>query len=308
MSDKKGYSIIELLITLIIVGLILSAAYYTYTEIFRSMKEESESVELQMEKVIGAELIRLDLEHMGYGIAYDATDSILNWDGNSLTIRSTLNNTNKDTYGWVLCNDGIMISDNRVKDNDKIVYIDVNTGNYTSAVTDATCPPTGIQLGLPFADNANACNVSGHNTCNTIIYRLSTSQSLTHCNPYTRNLLRVANAGTGSPVLNCVASINVTFDLDTDGDGTIDCNTTSSGCTMPTTNSDIREQVKRINFYILMQEGGLNKNYVYPNSSITVDGITFSLPTDYTHYRWKVIKISAKPRGMFGSIIVKTNP
>lgn len=69
ITDRdKGYSIIEVLITLFIVSLILSAAYFTYVSIFKSMKGESESVELQMEKIVGLELLRLDLEHVGYGI------------------------------------------------------------------------------------------------------------------------------------------------------------------------------------------------------------------------------------------------
>ena len=300
---KNGFSILELLITLVIVSLIMSAAYYTYTEIFRGMKEESESVELQMEKVIGTELLRLDAEHLGYGVGYDSTDKIVEWNGSELTIRSTLNNTRQETFGWVLCADGTMVADER-KDptNNNIVYISTITGAYSSVVNDGSCPATGVHVGFPFVTEATACSVGGTNTCNTIKYRLSGSDLPAHCNPNTKNLLRVVNNDSGDPLISCVADFKVSFELDTDKDGQIDCVTTSSSCSLPTSNSELSKQVKRVNLYILMQEGGLNKNYTYPGSNPTIDGITLNLPANYLHYRWKVIKISVKPMGLFGGV------
>ncbi|WP_029523356.1 prepilin-type N-terminal cleavage/methylation domain-containing protein [Persephonella sp. KM09-Lau-8] len=311
--NKKGFTIIEILVTLIIVALLLSAAYFTYIKIFGSYKEESESIEQQLEKVVGLELLRLDLEHIGYGVAYDATDKIIEWNNTQhiLTIRSTLNNTNQSTFGWILCADGSLINDER-KDtsNNNIVFIDTLTGLYNSVVTSLTCPSIGVHIGFPIATNANSCQVGSTNTCNTITYRKTNSNLPSHCNPNTFDLLRAVNGGSGNPLLHCIVDFVVTFDLDTDNDGTAD----SFGQNQPATdtngngqidNSEIRAQLKRINFYAVMQEGGLNADYVYPSSSINIDGITFNLPANYQHYRWKVIKISVRPTGMFGGLEFK---
>ena len=306
---NKGFSIIELLITIIIVALIMSAAYYTYTTIFRGMKEESESTELQMEKLIGLELIRLDIEHAGYGVG-NTTDKILEWD-NGLIIRSTLNNSNQDTFGWVICREisgnSNLIKDERKNSSANMVFINALTGNYISV--SSSCPITGsdgIYIGFPIQNSANSCEVGGVKTCNTIKYKLSTTQPLSHCNPHTRNLLRKVNAGNGISVLSCISDFAVSFDIDDNDDGipdrTVVC--PGSSCNLPTDNNAIRNQIIRINFYAVMQEGGLNKDYYYRgNNPITIDGITLNLPSDYEHYRWKVIKITVKPRGMFGGII-----
>ena len=307
MNKIKGYSLIEILITIFIVSLLLSASYYLYVDIFRGVKEESESTELQIEKIVGLELLRLDIEHLGYGVAKNATDKIVEHDNKILTIRSTINNTDKSSIGWILCKDGVILKDARFdKKNNKIVLIDVNSGNYYKVITDGTCPSPGLYVGFPIGDSANACIVDSDKTCNTIIYKLSDSQNLSHCNPNTRNLLRVVNnSPTGDPVLNCVADFRVTFELDTNGDGKIDCNTKDTNCSLPTNNNDIRVQLKKINVYILMQEGGLNKNYSYKGNNPTIDGIILQLPANYEHYRWKVLKLSVIPQGMYGRSIFK---
>ena len=307
---NKGFSIIELLITIVIVALIMSAAYYTYTTIFRGMKEEGESTELQMEKVIGLELLRLDIEHAGYGVG-NTTDKIIEWN-NGLIIRSTLNNSNQDTFGWVICREiagsSSSIKDERKNTSTNMVFIDALTGNYITVAN--ACPVTGsdgIYIGFPIQTGANSCNVGGTNTCNTITYSLSTDQPLTHCNPNTRNLLRKINDGNGIPLLSCVSDFAVSFDIDDDEDGIPDRTEVckgSSTCNIPTDNNAIRNQIIRINFYAVMQEGGLNKDYYYRGSNpITIDGITLNLPANHLHYRWKVIKLTVKPRGMFGGII-----
>ncbi len=305
---RKGFSLIEALITLIIVSILTSAVYYTYTTLFRGAKSSSESTEQQIEKSIGLELLRLDLEHAGYGIAKDATDLILQWNSGSstLTIRSTINNTNQSTIGWVLCVNGIMSDARKDTTNNNLVFIDASTENYSSAVTTGLCPASGIHIGFPFQTGANACNVGGTNTCNTITYSLSNTNLPDHCHPNTFNLLRAVNSGSGNPVLSCVADFEVRFDLDTNADGKINCS--SDSCltdVLPANNNAIRTQVKNIHVYLLIQEGGLNKEYVYSGGNPTIDGITLQLPPNHQHYKWKAYKISVKPLGMFGSLNVK---
>ena len=311
MRFSKGFSLIELLITLVIIGIILSAAYFTYTSIFRSMKEESESTELQIEKTIGLEILRLDLEHIGYGIAKNVSDKIIEWD-NGLKIRSTLNNSNLDTLGWVLCQSNTKQIDERENKDTSLVFIDTISGNYISI--SKNCPSSSINtifIGFPISSNANSCDFSGTKVCNTIIYTLSKNQDLKRCNKNTKNLLRKVNDGEGIPILSCVADFAVSFDIDNDNDSIPDrteiCRpvpSSNSTCTLPENNTEIRNKIIRVNFYALVQEGGLNKDYYYTGDNpIIIDNIELKLPDNYEHYRWKVIKLSVKPLGMFGGKI-----
>ncbi len=307
IGKNKGYSLIEVLITLFIVSLILSAAYFTYVSIFKSMKGESESVELQMEKIVGLELLRLDLEHVGYGIGKPLTLSsdylILESinDGKDLLIRSTMNNTNNATIGWVLCNNNAgsdPIHSELEIPNDNLVFVD-NEGFVAGFVNDGLCPSDGILVGFPFDPASTGCG----GTCSEIVYYLSSTNLPSHCHPQTYNLLRKVDSSTGgNPLLSCVSDFKFTIDLDTDDDNVVDITDQPVDNTIPA--NDLRLQLKRINVYMLIQEGGFNPDYEFKNYSsdsegnfISINGIKLYLPSspDFKYYRWKVIKISVKP-------------
>ncbi|WP_457643465.1 PilW family protein [Persephonella sp.] len=332
---NKGLTILELLISMFIFIVIIGAVYFTYIKLLKGFKSESAKVETQIEKLVGTELIRLDLEHIGYGISSDETALITEWDSTNkeLTLRSTLNNTREETIGWILidCSGGggctaVSKSLPAVDRDYYVFYIDaidkiskgkgeisIDTGGNISFKT--TSPTGGSErfIGFPitqevYDDTANGCN-TGY--CNIIDYALSNSNLIDRCNPNTYNLLRrvgeeaINNTG-GEPLLNCVADYTVTFDLDTDNDGTID----TYGYTLPATDTDgdgidndeIRNQLKRINFYILIQEGRKQNDFTFTNvvscgGGTCINGIDVDLvlPADYQNYNWKVIKISVKP-------------
>ncbi|WP_457642419.1 pilus assembly FimT family protein [Persephonella sp.] len=310
MTDKdKGYSIIEVLITLLIVSLILSAAYFTYISIFKSVKGESETVELQMERIVGLELLRLDLEHTGYGIGkpltiadeYRILEKIDMTPVPGLMIRSTLNNTNNATIGWVLCNNNEGNDPIKMEleaGNENLVFVD-NEGFIVGSVTDGLCPTNGILIGFPYDPASTGCN----GTCTEILYYLSNTNLPKHCHSGTYNLLRkVNNAAGGNPLLSCVADFRFTVDLDTDDNNIVDLRDQPLDNTISA--NDLRLQLKRINVYLLIQEGGFNPDYRFKNyqsdskgNYIAVDGQKLYLPdsSDFIYYRWKVVKISVKP-------------
>ena len=312
MKNQKGFTILETLITVAIVLLILSAVYYTYVSLFRGVSSEREKVEKEVEKLVSLELLRLDLEHLGYGVGKNSSSDyrIYDFDNQNktsavLTIRSTLNNTNNATIGWVLCDNGKMVKDKREdKTNNNIVYLDMD-GNVFQIVNDGSCPGGNTFIGFPFDTSATGCNFSGTNFCNEIVYYLSTTNLPSNCANGTYNLLRKVNNGTGQPLLSCVADVKVTVDLDTDGDGKIDnYNFTdtndSSGDLTP---DKLRSQTKRINVYILYQATrGASKDYSFKNFQtdssgdyMEIDGQKLYLPTNFHNYQWNVIKLSVKP-------------
>ncbi len=245
MKRDKGLSIVELVITMFIVLLVLSGAYFTYTNLLKGFKQETISVETEIEKLVGTELLRLDLEHAGYGMGEDEPFFPIEWyedaslgsyerymESKKLIIRATLNNTNKKTYGWILfkCSsssiplkDSIVVDSRLDKTNNSIVLLD-DRKKIASTSTDLKltdeCPNEGVFLGFPI--DRDYVNKVGKfdcrfQICHAVNYTFSTSNPLGDCNPNTKNLLRE-----GKPILDCVADMKIQYWLDTNQDGKID--------------------------------------------------------------------------------------
>jgi len=117
----------------------------------------------------------------------------------------------------------------------------------------------------------------------------------------------------GTPLLDCVADMQVIFRLDTDDDGTIDATTDVLNDTSgsPLTARELRDQLKEVRVYILAHEGQIDRNFTYcinptacDETAITVGefglGRDFDLSgiTDWNHYRWKVYTIVVKPNNL----------
>jgi type IV pilus assembly protein PilW len=115
------------------------------------------------------------------------------------------------------------------------------------------------------------------------------------------------------PLLHCVADFQVGFGLDTNDNGTID--TWTQDLTTLTKAEDVRNQLKQVRVYILMQNGTKDRHYNCPYTTIqvgekiTIDGHTFKVGrigpdfdlttiTDYKHYRWKVVELIVTPQNL----------
>ncbi len=245
MKGEKGLSIVELVITMFIVLLVLSGAYFTYTNLLKGFKQETISVETEIEKLVGTELLRLDLEHAGYGIGENEPYFPIEWyedtsfgsydkyiESKELVIRATLNNTNKKTYGWILfkCSttsvplkDSIVVDNRLDKSNNAVVVLN-DKKHIASPSTDMNltenCPEKGVLLGFPI--DRDYVNKAGkfdcyEQICHAVNYTFSSTNSLEDCNPNTKNLLRE-----GKPILDCVADMKIQYWLDTNQDGKID--------------------------------------------------------------------------------------
>lgn len=313
---KNGFTIFELLVVIIISLTILGGAFTTYTKFLREFKGESESEESFLEKVVGSELIRLDLEHIGFGLSKNETVLPIDWNINTkiLTIYSSLNNTNKKTYGFVFvdcssgnwpsgfgpgdCNEEDIACDKRADtSNNYLIYINSVTKDYVATGTFGTCPGTGVYIGIPYDSSVNnACN-NGY--CYKISYALSQNQTYSHCHPNTKNLTRSINDQLPQPLVYCVSDFVIKFDLDTDGDGVIDTTADKPSNEATVTPAGIKSQLKQIKVYLLVQEGGLDKDYRFQGNT-NIDGITLQLPQNYLHYRWKVYKLVVKPMNLGG--------
>ena len=329
---RKAFTLVELLVAIIIVSLIIGAAYVTYITILKGFARESKSMETQLEVATGLELIRLDIEHAGLGLGEDQPDLPVEYDSsnNTLIVRSVLNNTNLitnasgDPVFWsvVDCpgsgmtptiNSGDDISG--LPSGTRLVFLGAASRAYAGD-TSGSCPDSGIFVVFPYDPSvASGCSVQ---FCNIIRYSLSASQNLSDCNGNTRNLLRAVGNSQGMPLINCVSDIRFTFDIDTDGDGVIDIRDGSfndldiDGDTVISA-SEVREHLKVVNVYMLVQEGGFDRGFRFTDyvtcsgtpsdvrlSSSCVlanptTGIELFLPVNYENYRWKVLKLSVVP-------------
>ncbi len=81
----SGFSLLELLVSLAIVSVVLMAAITFFTAVIRQYKSQTKINETNVEGVVGLELLRQDLESLGFGLPWnnlvgysEAASNILN--------------------------------------------------------------------------------------------------------------------------------------------------------------------------------------------------------------------------------------
>jgi len=330
---RKGYTIIEFLVTMVIVFIVLSGAYIAFTRLMGGFKGETESVETQIELSVSLELMRLDIEHAGYGIGEDQNIVPVEIDGNEFIIRSVLNNTRQSTIKWALldCSGASpsRIAGDSISSSQEVVFLGAGNRHFVSNGVFGTCPGGGIYVAIPYEASTALGGTGGVQAYNEIIYRLSTTSPnpLQTCHRDTRNLLRVVGSGRGTPLLNCVADWRVTFDIDRDGDGNVDVFDGAFEIPSPAPNheddldldndgivtpEEVRRGLRKVNVYVLVQEGSRDPDYTFTNTvscttspsgaCVRVDTgagtLDLNLPLGYENYRWKTVKLFVKPMNL----------
>jgi len=323
---NRGFTLIELIIAIAIFGILMAVSGRVYRTLVQGMNRQKDVVESDSGKILGLELLRLDLEHVGYGISNNETSRPVVWDGSDLQLRSTINNSNSGTIGWMMlqCSLGVsptVLVDRRLDNTVNNVLLtkerDFITNQSIAASTTVQCTtcqdlntylqPANDYIAMAYPYDSTVTNgCSGGQYCNVITYTLSTSNPLAKCASGAQNLLRKVGNGTGERVLECVADFEVRFDWDLTGDGDVLDSGEQSLSAIPTgaSTSDILTRLKNIDFYVLMQSGKKQQGFTFSgdltangelSSPNTAGGFTTSTVTDFSAYRWKVLKISAKP-------------
>lgn len=70
IKRETGFSLIELLIVMLIMGFVLTASSQTFVNLLRGYKQQSKIAETNIEGNIGLELLRRDIESAGYGLPW----------------------------------------------------------------------------------------------------------------------------------------------------------------------------------------------------------------------------------------------
>ena len=90
LRGQKGVSFIELLIVMTLVVIVLTMNTDTFGVIFRQSRQQTQAVGAQMDRVVGLEMLRTDLEHAGFGLPWSFQGAI-NYSEASGSPQSTYN-------------------------------------------------------------------------------------------------------------------------------------------------------------------------------------------------------------------------
>ncbi len=68
---EDGFTLIEVMITLVILVVVLGAASTLFVNLMRAYKQQSKVAETSMEGLLGLEILRRDIEHAGFGLPWN---------------------------------------------------------------------------------------------------------------------------------------------------------------------------------------------------------------------------------------------
>ena len=311
---KKGFTLIELLVSMAIFAILIAGVYYTYISLYTDYKHQTVNMESEIESLVGQNLIRLDIEHAGMGVPDNSSINPVEWDNAAkhLKIVSSINSTDQTSLKWALidCDNGTWSKLSGDDLSEPVIYINVFTlAEDNGSTTWGTCPGNSVYTAYP-SRNDIAIKLSDNQNGDT-----GYTGSLKICNDETYNLLRGVgvNAGKndnkGSHIIDCVADLQVTFDYDDDGGGTLDVDEYDLNRSDPDP-----DKIYAVNVYLLVQEGKYDRNlnftnnvdsgkYVLKDKNLdgncdTGDDICLDLPADYEHYRWNPVSMKIKPMSL----------
>ena len=70
-TNKAGFSLVELMITMVVFLLAIAAASNVFTGLLTQFKQQSKIAETNIEGMVGLEILRRDLESAGYGVPWN---------------------------------------------------------------------------------------------------------------------------------------------------------------------------------------------------------------------------------------------
>ena len=81
VNQEKGFTLVELLVTMVVFVLILTATSNTFIDLLKDFKKQSSQSETNIEGAVGLETLRRDIESAGYGLPWAVTGDVTTWAG-----------------------------------------------------------------------------------------------------------------------------------------------------------------------------------------------------------------------------------
>ena len=70
LKKQAGFTMVELLITMVVFVFVMAAASQIFSGLLTQFKQQSKISETNVEGLVGLEILRQDLEHVGYGLPW----------------------------------------------------------------------------------------------------------------------------------------------------------------------------------------------------------------------------------------------
>ncbi|MBU5613304.1 PilW family protein [Geomonas azotofigens] len=383
LRSRKGFTLVELIVVMGIFMFIIIISSEAFNKLLTLSTQQTKSAESDTQGILGLEMLRIDLQHAGYGLPWELTfqdnfeeaqaasgslapgvdpkdyndNHNTSTDTNKvpravqagtspsgsdyLVLKSTLINTSDTSKKWAYV-EGVGSTstlkawgNNNFASGEKVVTLNsknkqlitrpvvppavMTADDFSYGITSATMtPPDGFQppsestVYLVYGVSSAGSLRVPYNRVDYYVKRpASTSEMPARCAPGTGILYKaVMNHPAGDftelPLLECVADMQVVFQLDTNGDGGADSFATHTGLSSLSAR-DIRQQLKTVNVYVVAHEGGKDANFSYnKGKDLAVGegyGRTLDLQAlvggaDYKNYRWKTYKISVNPKNI----------
>lgn len=125
VKADKGFSLIELLVVMGLLGILLGITMRNFTILLSSLKTTSKVAETEIEKIVGLDILRQDIEHAGYGLPWDIDTG--NWGDISYSEAASQNicssNNNISNYNDTAAPRGIISGDNVCDDGSDYLII-----------------------------------------------------------------------------------------------------------------------------------------------------------------------------------------
>jgi len=360
MKREAGFSLIELLITMVIMGFVLTLGSDMFVGLLRGYKQQSKITETNIEGIVALELLRRDIASAGYGLpwslstayneATNAVAAVYNDSPTNSPPRAIVSGDNITAAGYVNGSDYLVIKAVNLAQNDTCTKWTIlpNTGIASSwtPTSENLATTDRVILISPGSTAANSRTLvaSGIFSAMTalssdetsVIYGVAPADANPLWMPFNRADYYVKTtgitipgrcaSGTGVlykaivdqsgggfsgnvfPLFDCIADMQVSYDLDRNGDGTIS-NTVVLNDLLgtPLTAQQLRDQLKVVRVYILAHEGQRDDNYTNPTNPILVGqsaplGRNFDLSSladpKWQHYRWKVYSLIVRPNNL----------
>lgn len=368
-SKKGGFSIIEMLITMALLGVIVAMNSQLLQSMIWGQRQQAALVSSQFETALGLEILRNDLSNAGFGLSdqlQSAPSSYSEASGNPaqqyndapnvpralvhsndvsafatylansdyLVIKSPAVGMNSAAGKWTNINGStvhvwndlsldmvtgtnymIVVKPRSSLGGRSQLIVDSSSGAYalqytTGALSAAFQPTNPGERYLAFGVTENSVPTMPFNRADYYVRQNLVNQD---CATGTGTLIKATvdhTAGGGAltefPLIECVASLQIIFRLDTNSDGVPDTTVNNiSGLDA----LSIKEQVKEVQAYILAHEGTLDRGFTYGGANPVTVGSTTALGAsvdltgfggaNWNHYRWKLYTLIVKPKSFY---------
>ena len=86
IKREAGFSLVELMITMIVFVFFIAAASQVFTGLLTQFKQQSKIAETNIEGIVGLEILRRDLDHAGYGVPWNIPSGVTYSEASSSTV------------------------------------------------------------------------------------------------------------------------------------------------------------------------------------------------------------------------------